>query len=69
MSDMTQDEAIAYAEVIAEMAEYKRIANGRDNLIRKADGHGVPKAEIARRMDVSRDTVIRILGSDDESEV
>jgi len=68
MTDMTHNEALALAESIAEMDNYRVITADRDSIIRRADAARVPKAAIARRMDISRDTVIRVLGTDGESE-
>jgi predicted DNA-binding protein (UPF0251 family) len=66
MHDMTPDQAVAYAASIAEMNEYRRITADRDAIIRRADAAQVAKAAIARQMDISRDTVIRVLGNDSE---
>jgi DNA invertase Pin-like site-specific DNA recombinase len=72
MDDMTPAQMQAYAATAAEMAQWKtdrkRRGEQRDELIFKARAGGMAKAEIARRLGISRDTVIRVLGPDDESE-
>jgi DNA invertase Pin-like site-specific DNA recombinase len=66
MTDRTPEQALAYAAAVAKLKGYADTVSDRDELIHSAHQSGVPKAEIARRMGISRDTVIRVLGSDDE---
>ena len=66
MHDMTPNEAHTYAHAVDKLEDWRITVASRDTVIREAHEAGVPKAEIARRMKISRDTVIRVLGSDDE---
>lgn len=72
MDDMTPAQMQAYADTAAQMEQWKtdrkRRDEQRDELIFKARADGMAKAEIARRLGISRDTVIRVLGPDDKRE-
>lgn len=63
MKDMTQEQIAAYGTAVAELEDYARTVKDRDARIWRAHRAGVAKAEIARRMKISRDTVVRVLGS------
>lgn len=66
MPDMTQEQLAAYAEAVRELEEWAAVNADRDARIQRAHKRGISQAEIARRMGISRDTVIRVLGSEDE---
>jgi hypothetical protein len=66
MSDMTEQELRAQAAVVAELDAFGAAVAGRDELIQRAHQVRIPKSEIARRMKISRDTVVRVLGTDEE---
>ena len=68
MDDMTPAQMQARVDAAAELDQWRLDRERRDELIHKARQTGMAKAEIARRMRISRDTVIRVLGPDDESE-
>ena len=65
MKDMTPEQLDAYAALVRRLDEYGRVSAGRDALIHEAHAGGISKAEIARRMDISRTTVVLVLGTDD----
>lgn len=68
MKDMTHEQMLAYAAMIKRLEEWGSANAGRDSLIKEAHALGLSNTEIAKRMDISRTTVIQALGSDDESE-
>jgi ribosome-binding protein aMBF1 (putative translation factor) len=67
MPDRTQDELAAYAASVKELEEWGAVYADRDSRIHRARKAGLSQAEVARRMGISRDAVIRAWGTDDES--
>ncbi len=68
MPDRTQTELAAYTATVKELEDWAAIYADRDDRIRRAHKVGISQAEIARRMGISRDTVIRVLGTDGSEE-
>lgn len=68
MKDMTHEQMLAYVEAVKELEDWAAAYGDRDALIRKAHDAGLSNSEIAKRMKISRTTVIQVLGTDDESE-
>lgn len=67
MKDMTQEQLLARIALVKRLEDWAKTVASRDALIREAHEAGVSKAEIARRMDISRTTVVMVVGGDDES--
>lgn len=68
MRDMNHEQAFAYAAMIKRLEEWGSSNAGRDTLIKEAHDLGLSNTQIAKRMRISRTTVIQALGTDDESE-
>lgn len=68
MKGMTHEQMLAYAAMIKRLEDWGASNAGRDALIKEAHDHGLSNTEIAKRMGISRTTVIQVLGTDDESE-
>jgi len=72
MKDMTSEQAHAYAEALAELDDWpmavKAHLGRRDRLIIRAHAAGVSQPKIAKRMKISRNTVLSVLGTDDSGE-
>lgn len=68
MPDMTQNELAAYTASVKELEEWGGVYADRDNRIHRARKAGLSQAEVARRMGISRDAVIRVWGTDDEAQ-
>jgi len=71
MKNMNQEQLAVYMDLVQRMEAWpkKRAALNaeRDELIREGAGMSVSNAETASRMEVSRNTVIAVLGTDGES--
>jgi DNA-binding NarL/FixJ family response regulator len=66
MKNMTPDELHALAEAAQSLDDYRATVDDRDNRIRNAHAAGMSKTEIADRMKLSRNTVITVIGDDEE---
>jgi predicted DNA-binding protein (UPF0251 family) len=64
---MSHDELLAYAAMVKRLDEWAQTVASRDELIREAKAANMSNAQIARHMGISRQTVITVLGTDDES--
>jgi len=68
MRDMTHEQMVALTAMIKRLEDWAASYAERDSLIREAHDLGLSNSNIARRMGISRTTVIQVLGTDDESE-
>jgi len=72
MKHMTHEQALARADLIKRLENWRKkqdaVAVERDALIREAATDEMSNTEVAAHMGINRGTVIRVLGTDDESE-
>ena len=68
MKDMSHAELLAYAAMVKRLEDWAATIAGRDDLIREAHEAGASNTQIAKHMGISRQTVITVLGTDDEAE-
>ena len=66
MRRMGSEEMMAYAAVVRKLEDWAAVVGERDSLIREGHDAGLSNALIARSMGLSRNTVIQVLGTDDE---
>lgn len=66
MRRMGHEQLVAFAAVVKKLEDWAATVGGRDALIREGHDAGLSNAQIARSMGLSRNTVIQVLGTDDE---
>lgn len=71
MKDMTHDQMLAYVGAVADLENWAQeladMQAKRDEMIKHGHDAGLSNTEIAKRMKISRTTVVTVLGADDEN--
>lgn len=66
MKHMSHEELVTYTAMVKRLEDYAKANRDRDQLIREAYAAGVSKTEIAKRMEISRTTVLAVLGGQEK---
>lgn len=67
MRNMSHDQILATAAMVKRLDDWAATVASRDALIQDAHAAGLSNTTIAAHMKISRNTVIAVLGTDDES--